>query len=285
MIAVPTALRPSTLPAFAALLAAALAAAACGAGPGGPTAPSPVAVRGGVPLGGDPPAGDSLGPVNGVGATRFVAYGDSITWGTVSMFDGGFLFDAGPWAYPAQLDGLLESAFAGQDFTVDNEGWPGEEIAGALSSGRLASVLAARRPQGLLLLEGINDLNNGASVATVAGWLGQAVDLARVYNGTVLIATMFQTCVSTDPNSGRVRLNSTEKIVPFNSAIRSMAAGRQNVYVVDLYAAFGNNCGGNGGTGLLGGDGLHPSPSGYAVMATTFGIAIRDRFPVRGSFQ
>lgn len=243
-------------------------------------------MRGGVPLGGDPPAGDSLGPVNGVGATRFVAYGDSITWGVVSSFDGGLLFDPPPgFAYPVQLDGLLESAFASQDFTVDNEGLPGEEIAGALSSGRLASVLAARRPQGLLLLEGINDLNNGASVSTVAGWLGQAVDLARVYNGTVLVATMFQTCSSTDPTTGRVRLNSTEKIVPFNSAIRSMAAGRQNVYVVDLYAAFGNNCGGNGGTGLLGGDGLHPSASGYAVMATAFGQAIRDRFPVRGSFQ
>jgi lysophospholipase L1-like esterase len=227
-----------------------------------------------------------LGPVNGVGATRFVAFGDSITWGVVSSFDGGLLFDPPPgFAYPAQLDGLLEAAFSSQDFSVANEGLPGEETSGALSSGRLATVLAAQRPQGLLLLEGINDLNNGASVSAVVGRLQQMIDLARVYNSTVLIATMFQTCTSTDPTTGRVRLNSTEKIVPFNSAIRTMAAGRQNVHVVDLYAAFGNNCGGNGGTGLLGGDGLHPSASGYAVMATSFGQAIRDRFPVRGSFQ
>ena len=36
---------------------------------------------------------------------------------------------------------------------------------------------------------------------------------------------------------------------------------------------------------LLGADGLHPTTNGYVVMATTFGLAIRDRFPVRGSFQ
>jgi lysophospholipase L1-like esterase len=64
-----------------------------------------------------------------------------------------------------------------------------------------------------------------------------------------------------------------------------MAAGRQNVYVVDLYAVFGNNCGPDGGVNLLGGDGLHPSPNGYSVMTSTFAAAIRDRFAVRGSLQ
>jgi lysophospholipase L1-like esterase len=99
-----------------------------------------------------------------------------------------------------------------------------------------------------------------------------------------LIATMFQTCVSVSP-TGVVRQNSADEIVAFNAAIRSMAAGRQNVYVVDLYPVFGNNCGPNGGVALLGGDGLHPSPDGYTVMASTFAQAIRDRFAVRGSFQ
>lgn len=245
-----------------------------------------MAARGGVPLGGDPPPRDSLGPINAVGATRFVAYGDSITFGVVSSFDGGLLFDPPPgYAYPGLLDGLLEAAFPSQDFTVANEGLPGEEAAHALSTGRFASVMAARRPQGLLLLEGINDLNNGVSVSAVVASLQQMVDIARVYNSTVLIGAMFQTCESTDPNTGRMRLNSTDKIVAFNAAIRSMVAGRQNVYLVDLYARFGNNCGSNGGTGLLGGDGLHPSPNGYSAMAGAFGAAIRDRFPVRGSFQ
>jgi len=67
--------------------------------------------------------------------------------------------------------------------------------------------------------------------------------------------------------------------------LTAMAAGRQNVYVVNLHGAFGNSCGPDGGVNLLGADGLHPSTTGYSVMASTFGTAIRDRFPVRGSFQ
>ena len=148
----------------------------------------------------------------------------------------------------------------------------------------LPAAVAAQRPQGVLLLQGINDLNNGRSVPDVVGSLQQMVDIARIHNATVLISTMFQTCVSVSPE-GLIRQNSADQIVSFNNALTAMAAGRQNVYVVNLYAAFGDNCGPDGGVNLLGGDGLHPSTTGYAAMAATFGAAIRDRFPVRGSFQ
>ena len=114
--------------------------------------------------------------------------------------------------------------------------------------------------------------------------LSQMIDTARVYNTTVLVATMFQTCVSVSP-TGVVRQNSADRIVAFNSAIRSMAAGRQNVYVVDLFAAFGDNCGPDGGVGLLGGDGLHPTASGYSVLASTYANAMASIFQVRGSFE
>lgn len=239
-----------------------------------------------MPDTGVPPAGDSLGPVNAVGATRFLAFGDSITQGVLSSFDGSVLFDPPAGSdYPSQLDSLLEATFTTQDFTVDNYGVGGDEIGNALANGRLNNALAVTRPQGLLLLMGINDLNSGKTVTTVVGYLQQAIDLARVYNATVLVATMFQTCVTTDPTSGRVRTNSYDRIVSFNNALRAMAAGRQNVHVVDIYAAFGHNCGDDRGINLLGGDGLHPSSSGYSVMASVFGQAIRDRFAVRGSFQ
>ena len=74
-------------------------------------------------------------------------------------------------------------------------------------------------------------------------------------------------------------------IVAFNNALTAMAAGRQNVYVVNMFAAFGDNCGPEGGVNLLGSDGLHPTVAGYSAMAQAFGNALRDRFPVRGSFQ
>jgi|LakMenEpi03Aug12_release.lakeMendotaPanAssembly.Ray.scaffolds.fasta_scaffold119695_2 lysophospholipase L1-like esterase len=272
-------------PAVALLLA--FAVAQCGRSPESPTGPSPVLSRGAVPQsGGPPPAGDSLGTVTALGATRFMAYGDSITFGTVSSFDGGYLFDSIPGTeYPVQFDNQLESAFASQNFTVTNEGVPGEWALQAITNGRFAQRMAAQRPQALLLLEGINDLNNDQSVAATVGYLQQMVELARLYNTTVFIGTMFQTCVSTSP-SGQVRPNAATRINGFNSALRAMAAGRQNVHVVDLFAAFGTqNCGPDGGIGILGGDGLHPNPSGYSIIATQFAAAVRNVFAVRGSYQ
>ena len=279
----PTAASRSPLIAVTLLLA--LGSAYCAQTPASPTGPSPVLSRGAAPQAGVPPPGDSLGTINALGATRFMAFGDSITWGETSSFDGGFLFDPVPGTeYPTQVDNQLESAFPSQDFTVSNRGLPGEWAVQAVSSGRFAQQMAALRPQGLLLLEGINDLNNDQSTGATVAALQQMVELARLYNTTVLIGTMFQTCLSTSP-TGVVRPNSYDRITSFNSAIRSMAAGRQNVYVVDVYAAFGNNCDANGGVGWLGGDGLHPSPTGYTALASIFTTAIRDRFVVRGSYQ
>lgn len=263
----------------------ALVSAQCAQSPESPTGPTPVLSRGAAPQAGDPPAGDSLGAVGALGATQFLAFGDSITWGQISSFDASILFDPVPGTeYPTQVDNQLESTFASQNFTVTNAGVPGEWAAQAISSGRFAQRMAALRPQGLLLLEGINDLNNDQSVAATVAALQQMVELARLYNTTVFIGTMFQTCVSTSPQ-GQVRPNAATRITGFNSAVRAMAAGRQNVHVVDLYAAFGNNCGPDGGVGILGGDGLHPNPSGYTVLATAFTNALKSVFAVRGSYQ
>lgn len=257
---------------------------ACAEPPTSPTAPSAVLTVGAVPQSGTPPAVPLPGPA-ALGATRFTAFGDSITFGTTSSFDGAFLFAPLPGAaYANDLDSILESRYPSQDFSVSNDGSPGELAVNAVSSGRFAQVMAARRPQGLLLLEGINDLNNGLGIGATVNALSQMIDTARVYNTTVLVATMFQTCVSVSP-TGVVRQNSADQIVAFNSAIRSMAAGRQNVYVVDLFAAFGDNCGPDGGVGLLGGDGLHPTASGYSVLASTYANAMATIFRVRGSFE
>lgn len=269
----------------AVLLLVALASAQCSRSPESPTGPSPVLSRGAVPQAGEPPpAGDSLGTVNALGATRFMAFGDSITWGQISSFDGSVLFDQLPGTeYPVQFDNQLESAFPSQNFTVTNEGVPGEWALQAISSGRFAQRMAAQRPQALLLLEGINDMNNAQGTSATVGYLQQMVEIARLYNTTVFIGTMIQTCVS--DNNGIIRQNAADRIVGFNNAVKAMAAGRQNVYVVDLYTAFGNNCGPVGGIGILGGDGLHPNPSGYSVIATAFANAVRSVFTVRGSYQ
>lgn len=277
-------------------LVAALSAAvsACSAPQASPTAPSPSLAVGPAPQRGAPVPAVSLPPVPALGATRYLAFGDSITCGVPGAFPqapADMAFDdptcqlqPGSPQYPQILRGLLQSASPSQTFTVDNQGRPGEEARFAYS--RFASLVAAQRPQVVLLLEGINDLNNGTGVSATVASLQRMVELARVYSATVMVGTMFQTCYSVNPYTGRVRTNSTDLIVPFNTAVRSMVAGRLNVYVVDVYAAFGtNNCGVERGINFVGEDGLHPSPSGYNAIASAFGAAIRDRLAVRGSFQ
>ena len=158
-----------------------------------------------------------------------------------------------------------------------NEGLPGETARQGID--RLPGVLTTNRPQVLLLLEGINDLNFEYPVSQVASNVSTLVQIARLFNCTVLVATMPQTYYSVDPNTGRIRENSTDKIVPFNNEVRRLVSGQQNVHIVDIYAAFGSN------RSLMGGDGLHPSPAGYQLMAQEFHRAITEVFPVRGSLQ
>ena len=113
------------------------AAARCTQTPTSPSTPGAVLSRGAVPQGGRRRPGTRSGPSTGWAPPDYLAFGDSITFGTLSSFDGGLLFDPPPGtAYPAQLDGLLESSFTTQNFTVSNFGVPGEWAAQAVSSGR-----------------------------------------------------------------------------------------------------------------------------------------------------
>ncbi len=213
-----------------------------------------------------------------LGGTKFVAFGDSITYGTFSSFDGRFLYDAPESSYPRRVELSLRQVFPGQAsvLRVINAGIPGERAIEGRN--RIATVLRANDPDGLLLLEGINDLNFGASVAATAAAVVQIIDMARTFNVTVLVGLMPQTYESVYP-SGEIRSQAADKIVPFNNELRRLTAGMPNVHIVDLYARFGTN------RSLMGADGLHPTDAGYALMASTFVQSIENVFRVRGSLQ
>jgi lysophospholipase L1-like esterase len=228
-----------------------------------------------------PPRLDPLPPPAALGGTKFVAFGDSITCGTFSSFDVGFAFllaDCPNHSYPARLLLSLRQVFPLQApaFSVVNGGIPGESA--VQGRNRIASVLEKYEPNGLLLLEGINDMNFGASPTATAAAVVSIVDVARTYNVTVLLGLMPQTYESVYPN-GQERSQSADLIVPFNNELRRLTAGMQNVHIVDLYSAFGTN------RSLMGADGLHPTEAGYEVMAAKFVQAIESVFRVRGSLQ
>ncbi|MGQ0733356.1 MAG: SGNH/GDSL hydrolase family protein [Acidobacteriota bacterium] len=244
-----------------------------------PTRPSPLGsspTPGSAAVG--PPAATPvlIGAPNAIGLTRFVALGDSITFGTLSSFNLSALVDAPAHAYPTRLQLGLNTFHAPQVFTVVNRGLPAENAAQAVQ--RLPGTLASDRPQALLVLHGINDLNGGASPGQTAAALNAILSVAEAQGVAVLLSTMFQTYESQGPD-GSIRPNAADQVQALNVEIRRLATGRPNVHLVDLAAAFGAN------RSLLGGDGLHPTVQGYELMATVFLGSIRQAFPVRGSFQ
>jgi len=217
----------------------------------------------------------TIAPPRALGATRYVAFGDSITWGATSAWDQGFFFLAANGGYVERLQLSLNTSHSPQSFTVFNHGLPGEAAVDALP--RFRSVLMSRRPEVVLLLEGINDLAGDVSISRIITALRQMIDTATGAGIPVLIATMFPTYATTNPQ-GQYRPNGAAMVPAFNVEIRRLATGRLNVYLVDLEPVMRDRH-------LVGNDGIHLTDAGFEVMSSTFLAAIQTAFPVRGSFQ
>jgi lysophospholipase L1-like esterase len=221
------------------------------------------------------PPRNSLTVPNAIGLTRYVAFGDSITYGSASGFDPRFLFSALPGAYPERLLAGLETYFEPHDFTMFNEGQPGQWATQALD--RFNIMLGQRRPQAVLLLMGFNDLNSLVSIADTITGLKRMLDAAGNAGVAVIVATMYQTYEVTDPQ-GVYRWNAYTEIEPFNVEVKKLPIGRRNVFVVDLYPLMTDPA-------LVGGDGVHTTPQGNEIIASAFMDAIEAAFPVRGNTQ
>jgi len=227
-----------------------------------------------------------------ISASKFVAFGDSITAGeldpacTITSARG---FEA--WlldheqavtfaidltaAYPTKLQALLTARYTTQMPSVTNRGVGGECVTSAScvpdGISRLPAVLGADAPQVLLLMEGINDINNGGAgaIPRVVSGLQTMIGQARSRGVQVLLGTLLPERV------GACRGFAPAAVPPANDAIRALAAS-QNVDLVDLYAAFN----GEASTTLIGFDGLHPTAAGYDTIAQTFFDSIRKKLEV-----
>ncbi len=220
-------------------------------------------------------------------ATRFLAFGDSITAGVIAQscpFGGGptGLFGLNDtallWAdlnaspgksYPDVLSQRLSSRYVAQSFTVANEGLPSERaVEGVL---RFPQALASVNPDVVLLLEGVNDVHGGASaIPGVISSLRTMIRSARQRGATVFVSTILperpRACRAYDEQDG------VDDISAANLQIRSLAASEQAV-LVDLHPQFLPQL-----STWLGLDGLHPNEDGYVAMAQAFFTAIRARF-------
>ena len=239
--------------------------------------------------------------VGTLSATRFMAFGDSITFGAPPTFCPGTstrvttreliardlrtLFEvtkgraAPPSSYPSVLQSLLGERYVGQSPVVINEGVGGEQITedGGTKDdtlNRLRTRLAVNQPEVLLLQEGINDLNSFAhhveATEQLVKPLRDMIREARNRRAQVFLGTL----LPTDPGGCRGGLG-WDLVAPANDHIRALAAS-EGVELVDLFAAFGGTPGPHIGSE----DGLHPTPVGYEKIARTFLESIKKTLEV-----
>jgi len=223
----------------------------------------------------------SVTQVPRLSATRFLAFGDSMTAGVIATAcrngsppTGLFWpdertllrLDESPGrSYPSVLANLLSQRYAPQSFTMVNEGQSGESATdGAV---RFPRVLASTLPEVVLLLEGVNDINNlhADGIPSVVTSLRSMIRAARQRGATVLVSTLLP------QRPGACRADGVDDVIPANLQLRPMVSA-EGAVLVDLYPQFVPNT-----TTWLGLDGLHPNEAGYGAMAQGFLDAIRGR--------
>jgi lysophospholipase L1-like esterase len=213
-----------------------------------------------------------------ISVTRFVAFGDSITWGEDGRATSIVAEGAGeairpaiqfPSAqtYPGVLLAQLQGRYTTQIGTIGvaNSGLPGEKAGSSSALSRFSSVASSRAYEAVLLMEGTNDLSDRDSrlIPPALVNLRTMVRDAKSRNLKVFLATIPPMV------AGRPRGLAWSLVPEMNSGIRNIASS-EGVTLVDIEAGFGASF-----EQYLGFDGLHPNETGYAKIADLFFTAIK----------
>ncbi len=196
-----------------------------------------------------------------ISATKFLAFGDSITLGITAQCGAGGVPIAD--SYPSVLQSLLATRYTAQTFTVTNAGRAGESVTNMNPDtlARYRARLAETSPDVVLLQEGINDVQSIPSISgsRIAGALRQMIRDGKQRGATVFVGTLLP------ERAGSCRAFALDAgIVPVNDEIR-LGVALEGAILVDLYQVFNGQL-----DTLLGQDGLHPSEAGYQKIAETF---------------
>lgn len=210
--------------------------------------------------------------------TNFLAVGDSITAGEIpdctDTVCASVTHVVQPaLSYPTQLQAMLGQRYPAQTITMTNVGVQGQTAAAEapLLDGQLTVV----HPDVLLLLEGVNDLDENNPVGSMQSALNALQSMiqdAHQRGVRVVISTLLPEVMVTAPGD---RANVANLIVPFNSQLVTMALG-QGALVVDMYSDFLTDL----PDWISPLDGLHPTAAGYVEMARVFSNEIQTAFGV-----
>jgi len=207
--------------------------------------------------------------------TQFRAFGDSITAGEILAEGDAFGFRAlkvdQALAYPLDLSNLLKGRYTAQpQLSVFNDGASGEtttcglsRLKGSLAPGCVTGpIRAAPTYQVLLLMEGSNDIFDESSIKPALQNIDSMVAYAQASGLRVFLASI--------PPQGPVTngcptRNGGMPFVPtYNDGLVGVAASRGATFV-DVYSALNADLPDN-----IDCDGLHPTVTGYTVIANAF---------------
>jgi lysophospholipase L1-like esterase len=210
--------------------------------------------------------------------TQFLAFGDSITAGEVTVPVGAGGRDlivrqvvVPAASYPSVLLRTLQGRYSLQSdaLAVANFGLGGERAINARN--RFFGALNTVRPEAVLLMEGYNDIpggQDGAASGAAAEIRAMAAE-ARLRGMRVFIATL------APPRPGGSRAIGQIYVDDYNSRMRAVAS-QEGAVLVDVYGALLTDV-----QRYIGIDGLHPTEAGYARIADAFFQAIQGALEVR----
>jgi acyl-CoA thioesterase I len=202
--------------------------------------------------------------------TRILAFGDSLTEGTISP-DPITLAVNKPDSYPFQLQELLAARYTDQTIEVVNEGCGGEWSSGGNSNcdggvQRLPGVIDRHEPQVVLLMHGANDLRRSSrTISNIVGAMEDMVERVQREGAVAFVASL------PPQNPDGSRGDAAGRLPEYTRQLSRMADDEDAVFV-DLYGIMGS------WQGYIGVDGLHPTPVGYRRIAEIFQEAIQSRF-------
>lgn len=212
-----------------------------------------------------------------ISVTKFVAFGDSITWGENGLITA---YDVGssirphfqvPRTYPTVLYQSLATRYTSQGILVSNQGLPGELASDSATRSRFGNAIGGFDV--VLLMEGSNDLTDGYGTFAITALRSMVRD-AKARGVKPFLATI----PPMDGSSCCPRRGSAAPQVPgFNDQIRGIASS-EGIPLVDIYNALNSSP-----SSYLSVDGLHPNEAGYQKVGETFFNSVKENLEVKSS--
>jgi len=222
----------------------------------------------------------TVSPTPQLTATKFLAFGDSITAGEITSPIAGisaqgfpnFILRLVPSAsYPTVLQNLMTARYTAQasSISVINEGLAGERARDASAQSRIAQALATHRPNVLLLMHGYNDIIDPSVLSSTATAVAVMAAEGRNRGARVFIANL----APSRTTGSNARPSSS--VIGFNERLLPVIRG-EGATLVDVYSALLPDV-----NTYIGVDGLHPNEAGYRKIAETFLATIQATLEVR----